>query len=569
MRIGRILRGSLILAVVMGLAACASLPTTGDVRPGLAAGPSDSGSDVAYLPQGPSDGMTPEQVVRGFIDAASSPKDSWGIAREFLTSTAAQKWRPDTGVTIDTSLSERRYQAPEIAKQATTTTVRLSLRQTASVDENVAYATQAASGSADLDYALTKSPDGQWRISTAPDGIVLDAQSFADGDVFASYALQYYDPTWTYLVPDVRWFPKRENTASRIVQSLVSGKPSAWLTGGVRTAFTGDIALARNTVTPESQVAEVALTDAATNADVTTVSRMRTQLERSLAGVGVSQVKLTAGGRDLTANAAAAASTTVDPRPLVRSDKGFGFLSNGELVPIPGVSTELAGFPKPVSAIRASSGAQRVAVQTGDGAVYAVTDGKIDEIDGRPGQIAPTLDPFGFIWTAQAQSAASILRWSPSVESRSVPGPDGVSQISAMAMSRDGSRLAMAVTVNGQNRIEVASVSRDDRGAPAALNGSPTVLAWPSGGVADLTWLDDSTVGALAVDGARTELLQLVVGGPATAIDVPDGAASLAPSAPSTSIRLLTSDGGLFRRSVASWQREATGISVLAVPLGG
>ncbi|GAA4485195.1 LpqB family beta-propeller domain-containing protein [Microbacterium panaciterrae] len=568
MRIVRMLRGAIVVAAALGLAACAALPTTGDVRPGLAAGQADTSSDVAYVPQGPSDGMDPEQIVRGFIDAASSPKDSWGIAREYLTSSAAQKWKPDVGVTIDASLSDRRYDAPTVAKGATAATVRLGLQQTANVDENGNYSGSAVSGSSELPFSLAKGADGQWRITSAPDGIVLDAQSFAAGDVFAPYALEYFDPTWTYLVPDVRWFPKRENTASRIVQSLVTGKPSPWLTNGVRTAFTGDVALARNTVTPVAQVAEVALTDAALSADAATLARMRTQLERSLADLGVQQVKLTVGGRDLNAGSASAASTTVDSRPLVLTDKGFGFLSDGEVTPVAGVSAELTSFPHPITAIRASSGAQRVVVQTADGVVYAVADGKVDEFDSRPGLAAPALDPFGYIWTVPQQTPQAITAWSTSITPRPITGPQDASQLTALAMSRDGSRLAMAVVVSGQIRVEVAAVTRDDRGAPTAI-GPPSVVSWPPGPVADITWLDDTTVGVLTSDNNSTELLEQPVGGPKTTVAAPDGTRTVAPAPSLLTIRLLGGTGVLWVRSGPNWPQVSTNVKVLGVQLGG
>lgn len=566
MRAGRIIRGAVVALALLGLTACASLPVTGDVRPGLAAGQNDGGSDLAFVPQGPSDGMDPKEIVRGFIDAASSPKDSWGIARQFLTFDEAQKWKPDAGVTVDTGSAERHYEVPDVTKEATATTVRLGLQQNASVDETGAYTGYPVNRAAELPFALAKNKNGQWRISSAPDGIVLDADSFAAADVFAPYPLQYFDPTWTYLVPDVRWFPKRENTASRIVQSLVGGKPSPWLANGVRTAFTGDVALARSTVTPESQVAEVALNDAALSADPVTLARMRTQLERSLSGVGVLQVKITVAGRDTNAGSAAAAPTTVDSRPLVLTDKGFGFLSGGELAPVPGVSAQLEGFPHPITAISAASGAQRVAVQSGDGVVYAVTDGKTDQIDGRGGLIAPTLDPFGYIWTVPAQAPASIYAWSTSVAPRPIAGPQDAGQVTSFAVSRDGSRLAMAVVAGGQVRVEVFAVSRDDRGAPTAL-GAPNVIAWP-GTAVDVAWLDDTTVGVLGADGTNLVLREQEVGGPAKTIDAPDAAQSLAPGSPVSNVRVL-GEGVLYQRSGPNWQQESSGVKVLAVQLGG
>lgn len=573
MRIGRILRGAVIALALLGLTACASLPVTGDVRPGLAAGQSGGGSDLAFVPQGPSNGMDPKDIVRGFIDAASSPKESWSIARQFLTADEAQKWKPDAGVTIDTGSAERRFDVPDVAKEAVSTSVHLSLQQTGAVDETGAYSGAPVNRAAELMFTLAKNKDGQWRISAAPDGIVLDADSFAAADVFAPYVLQYFDPTWTYLVPDVRWFPKRENTASRIVQSLVSGKPSPWLTGAVRTAFTGDVALGRNAVTLDSQVAEVALNDVGGNSDPVTLERMRTQLERSLSGVGVLQVRLTSSGRDLNAGSFPVAPTTVDPRPLVLTDKGFGYLAGGELAPIAGVSVPLATFPEPIAAIRAASGAQRVAVQGASGVVYAVSDGRIDEIDGRPGLIPPALDPFGYIWTVPRTSPSSILAWSNSSSgsasaSRSIPGPSDAGQITAMAVSRDGARLAMAVSANGQVRIEVVSITRDDRGAPTAIGSAdPNVIAWPAAAL-DLAWLDDTTVGVLATDGSSPLLRQQQVGGPGKSVDVPEATQAIAPASPTTAVQLF-GNGVLWVRSGPAPTQVSTSVKVLAVQLGG
>ncbi len=567
MRIARIVHAAAVAVTLLALTACASLPVTGDVRPGLAADQNSGGSDLAFVPQGPSDGMDPKEIVRGFIDAASSPKDSWSIARQFLTPDEAQKWKPDAGVTIDTGSTERRFDVPEVTKPTTSTSVRLTLQQTATVDETGAYSGQPTGRAAELPFALTKNKNGQWRIAQAPDGIVLDADSFAAADVFAPYALQYFDPSWTYLVPDVRWFPKRENTASRIVQSLVAGKPSPWLANGVRTAFTGDVALARNTVTPESQVAEVVLNDALPTRDPVMLARMRTQLERSLSGIGVLQVKITIGGRDTNAGTASPASTAVDPRPLVLTDKGFGYLAAGELAAIGGVSAQLQAFPQQVTAISAASGAQRIAVQGADGVVSAISDGKTDQIDGRAGLIAPTLDPFGYIWTVPAQAPASIEAWPASGgNARPVGGPQDAAQVTSFAVSRDGSRLAMAVVAGGQFRVEVFAITRDDRGAPSAL-GAPNVISWPSG-AADVAWLDDSTVGILGVDGSNVVLREQQVGGPAKTVDAPDAAQTVAPGSPTANVRVL-GGGVLYQRSGPNWQQEGSGVKVLAVQLGG
>jgi hypothetical protein len=300
--------------------------------------------------------------------------------------------------------------------------------------------------------------------------------------------------------------PEEENTASRIVQSLVSGKPSSWLTGAVRTAFTGDIALGRNTVTLDSQVAEVALTTAAADADPVTLARMRTQLERSLSGLGVLQVKLTVAGRDLSAGSAPGVVDVGRPAPTRADRQGFGYLTGGELVPMP-ASRRRWRIPEPITAIRAATGAQRVAVQGASGIVYAVTDGRTDEIDTRPGLIPPTLDPFGYIWTVPQTSPSSILAWSSL--GKSPAGPRRAR--GCRSDHRDGGEQGRRPARDGGERERAGPHRgrRDHPGRPRCAHGDrrgEPERDRLAGGATDIAWLDDATVGVLTTDGSSMVL---------------------------------------------------------------
>ena len=51
---------------------------------------------------------------------------------------------------------------------------------------------------------------------------MLDRDVFPS--VFHDYSVMYFDPTWEYLVPDVRWFPTA-NAASRVADALVNEPP--------------------------------------------------------------------------------------------------------------------------------------------------------------------------------------------------------------------------------------------------------------------------------------------------------------------------------------------------------
>src|SRR3546814_450952 len=83
------------------LSACAGLPTTGEVKSGLALGDVDLPPDISQIAAGPLEGASPDEIVEGFLDAALTPADGWKTAREFLSPDLAETWRPGAGVTID------------------------------------------------------------------------------------------------------------------------------------------------------------------------------------------------------------------------------------------------------------------------------------------------------------------------------------------------------------------------------------------------------------------------------------------------------------------------------------
>ena len=92
--------GILALSVAL-LTACAGLPIAGPVNEGLPPGELAGSLGVDFLPERPIAGATPEQIVEGFVEAATSPAGNFEIARSFLASSVRDEWDPSAGVTID------------------------------------------------------------------------------------------------------------------------------------------------------------------------------------------------------------------------------------------------------------------------------------------------------------------------------------------------------------------------------------------------------------------------------------------------------------------------------------
>jgi hypothetical protein len=443
--------------------------------------------------------------------------------------------------------------------------VHAQFAQVASVDADGAYSAQT--GPAKATYQLKRNDDGEWRIAKADDGIVLDAETFLR--VYQKYALKYFDPSGKHLVPDVRWFPRRPAMATSIARALISGKPSGWLEPAVRTAFSDDVALAGDAVQVDaSQVASVALTRTALAASSTDLARMRTQLEASLAGVGVTEVRFTVDGVALDAGTTPVDAEIVDPGVLVLNDETFGRALTGDaLEPVGELTAQIAKIADPIRAVDVSSDARLAAMQLRDGRVFAVTAGNTVLLDDAPGLIEPSLDPFGFTWSVQRDAPASLHAWSAQRVLQPIghawPGAENISQL---RVSSDGARVAAVVTTGGQRRVVVAAVVRGKDSQPTEL-GEVHEVGRLDGPARGLAWVGDDSLAVLS-SSPDPELITFVVGGPSSSSSAPDGADALSGAKTSTGLRVLSSDGAVYAQRGSSWQRSLQGILVLGTRAG-
>jgi len=550
--------GVLIGAVmVLLLSACAGLPTSGPVNAGAAITEDEGDSDFAFIPQGPTEGMTPQQIVEGFIAAGSGPSGNWETAQEFLAPAFRGTWKPQAGVTIYRP-GERSLD--EIAEDEFV----LSLSPAATVDAAGALSAAPDDGEIRLPFTLARQADDEWRITEAPDGIVLDQNRF--GAVFGLYSLMYFDPTWTYLVPDDRWFP-RAYRATSIADALVDGAPSPWLDGAVATAFSDDARLAVSSVPVRSGTAEVSLEDGAATLDQLVLDRMQTQLAESMRTAGIMDVDMLVDEQVVVADRVVVRDTRVDARPLVLTDEAFGFFSGNAVEEIDGLSDAV----RSVDAAHIEVGADRTAaaVQTGDGDVVEVrSDGAVLPLDDGPGLVPPSIDPLGRIWTVATGSPSSVLTFAPGAVPKVIPDAwAGATQIMAQSVSRDGTRIAAVVRDGESDSLWVAGIIRDADGVPTRLGERKVLTVLPGPGT-DVSWLDASTVTVLYTDENVSYLYDQPMGGLGSSVRVPSGSTTVAGGNQVGAVRLRDAAGELYVRLGTNWQHLASAIRVLATQQG-
>ncbi|MCW3493789.1 LpqB family beta-propeller domain-containing protein [Microbacterium sp. SSM24] len=549
---------SLVVAVLaIALTACSGLPTSGKVNYGLSTSDAPDPEEISFLlPDRPQPGATPEQIVEGFIRAGSGPGvgTNWDRAREFLTPQFSKVWNPSAGVIVDVFEERDLGETDEGA-------VSMSITAVATVDGTGTYE-RAEVGERVLPFELQQ-VDGEWRISFADDGVVLDRDEFPR--VFHDYSVMYFDPTWQYLVPDTRWYPT--TGAPRLVVDALIAPPSAWLGEAVESAFPEGVTVIAAVRRP-GNVYEVDLSESVLGADPETIDRMYTQLRASLATAGMTDVELTVQSTPIDADVVAVRSTRIPGAPLVLTEDGFGFLAGGEEIePIPRLSEMVEEFA-PV-AIQVDPQREAAAIRQADGTVSIVRANETwDTLDPRPGLIDPSIDPFDIVWTVPRDQPGGLQAYlrdlTPVVVADAWPGATAVH---AMSVSRDGTRIAAVVTAGGRTALWVAGIVRGADQVPERL-GDPLQLAVVDGASRGIAWLDDLSIGVLSGDAEGTEVLEQVVGGLTSTSSAPETMSSIAGGTSLSSVRLLADDGTLSVKRGTTWQPTATGVRVLATQQG-
>ncbi|MGX5695867.1 GerMN domain-containing protein [Agromyces soli] len=545
--------------IALLLAGCASIPSSGGVNAGDP-GTGDEALDLDLQAPSPVDGATQEEILRGFINAATSPRSNYAVARQYLAPGFASEWQPSAGATID-RFSDRE------TERVDATSLQIDAVPAAELGEFGQYRLAESQAPLSLAYHFVE-VDGEWRIDQAPDGILMDESNFVR--VYRTHSLYFYDPAYQYAVPDVRWFAGRESLQTSIVRALLAG-PADWLDPGVESAFPEGVVLDPDAVPVDGGVAIVSL-EGVGAADEAAVQRMRFQLEQSLESVrDVQNVALSLDGTAQNGELVFSAETDpkTDPRAVVSDGTVFGRLSaNGESIePIEGLSDQVAALRPDAAAL--GHGERSAAVRSADG-VYLVRVGEQPvQIDARSGLIAPAIDGAGYVWTAAPDASAALV--ASDGETR-IPlvAPWNAASISAIEISADGTRIIALLEDGGRARFVAASIARDADGVPQSIGPVPLVLSDEPGAAADLTWIDSSTAASLTVAGdGTTRLVTQVLGALATRRDGPTGGVQLDSGVTARELRVLTSGGELDTVSGVAWQTRATGIVFLASQLAG
>jgi hypothetical protein len=192
-------------------------------------------------------------------------------------------------------------------------------------------------------------------------------------------------------------------------------------------------------------------------------------------------------------------SPLVDARPVVIDARGaVARLVGRTSVPVSGLGAlSLPGAVSP--AVDAGSQHYAVLVEGRTRLVQAVPSGLAETLIRGRDLVAPSFDPFGWVWTAQAESGGVVYAARPQSAPAKVSVPWLIgARILSMRISREGARAVLVVDREGSGPdVYVAGVVRDQLGRPSEL-ATPIRLIGDAVQATAASWVDESHVLVLA-----------------------------------------------------------------------
>ena len=531
-----------LLAVLLLVTGCATVPTKGTVRSGSRQGLAPDLGGVGVEAKPPRDTFNDMDIVNGFLEAMSDSQGALDIARQYMTPEAAAAWKPESGTVV----YDQRPDA--LARRAGG--IQLTARKIATINQRGEWIPAPANVPADFFFKLTK-VNGQYRVASAPPGVYLGSNQV---DLkLAPRDLYYFTPGREMLVPDPVYLPVNLSSgqaATQLVQELLKG-PTGRLGSGVITLAPPGTEV-QVSVPVEFGVATVALNDAAASMRDQDRRLLAAQIVWTLNQISL-RVKITVGGAPLLPDdpdilpfanfsqydpsVPGGALTDLYGVRLGKVQRIVGLDGASDIAAQPLTSSQLYPYNAQSFAVNLHGDAGAV-VTTADGddvVAYARLDAtdKSDAVKSIPVSgpvLRPSYDNQDNLWIMdKADSAAPRLRvrnrgGDVSLVKTSFRGDTPV----VLRMAPDGVRalLVMKSKTTGKNYVQTGTILPGNSGKQLVL-GQFRQLQLPLGGITDAAWTkqgilvvgvstssSNSTPGPWLVNSDGSQL-QLLPGSPA------------------------------------------------------
>ena len=551
----------LLLLLSFFLGACAGLPTVGDVQI-VKRAPQREG-DVVLDPKGPAKDASAEQIVSGFLRAASvGLTDDFKAARQFLTKKTAATWNPLAKVRIYPD--SQTYSSSQTPSGA----FRVSASAHGSIDADGIYTSLNEDSQITEEFSLIRNADGQWRIAVLDNGILMSRSLF--DSLYVEAPLYFPSRTGQSLVADVRWYP-RQQVAAAIARGIVHG-PAPWISSAVRNVVPADVTVVGAQVRASDSVAIVDLSAGVTALPESSISLLLTQYRQSYADAGVAQdVILTASGAQVSntqGQKSGAQGNELSVYPL--QDSPLIAMRDGAVVKVSGTVARFAQLlPRELTA---NLGLNNLALGYGEAlgdqeqSLYLLDfqTQSLRAVLRGTSLIAPSFDAAGWIWSGERASDGVLVASradSEQIVRLQIPELAGA-QIKYLKISREGARAVIVYEREGKQILAACAIVRGESGAPERLDelmqfGQQLV------DIHDLVWIDASNlvvIGRYSLT-AGDSLIRVQIGGPSESLNTTNAPVGVAAAYGTNSIVVVDQSDVLYEYTSGAWRKIAEEIS--------
>jgi hypothetical protein len=551
-----------LLFAALSLSGCAGIPTSSQVYFGEEISEDTSTQFVRVIARPPSKDMSPEEIVRGFLDACADPSENYGIARQYLAVETAGVWNPLTGIEI--------YEASSIEVAGDAPSLTVAAGKIGTISDLGRYQSGDPGAQISKSFELAQDSGGQWRIANLSDGILLSS-----GDVdrsFRSFPIYFLRTDLTTLVTDSVLVPvSNSGAATSLVKALLDG-PSPYLSPVATSAFPVGTSLTYGSVPITNGIAQVDLSNEILGADEATRSALSAQLVWTLSTLAnVSAVQITVSGQPLALTNVGSIQTTQDwkdlsalPNPelvnlnVIRNEKIFAVQND----------TENLKYISKVPLVFATPNTQdtKVAAVTTDRKSLLVTNSTESsfELIAQGDQISkPTWDRDGNIYYSDfGQGVREVLTDGTvrvvSVDASTLGTADQVKQVS---VSNDGVRVAVVISNGIQDVVAVGAIFKTD--SETRIIGLHRIER-SINSVRDIAWSTPTSISVIGTDETNSDLLFDVslLDGKSKLFSTPVGAQQIAVDG-TGKLFISAVDGAkqmVYQQSFGSWSQVTSGI---------
>lgn len=539
--------GLTVAALIAGSAVgCAQLPTSGQIKTGPDIQSSLENDYLYYSPQGPEVQATQEDILLGFLNAGTGPQNDYSIAREYLSEDFKAAWKPSSRVLI-------RQGSPQIVEQNDQMAV-VDVKVSAEVDALGQYSVDVADQTESLAFSFVKEGN-EWRISEAPNLTTVIRPVF--DVIFQSYSLYFFDNQLNFLVPDVRWFPARASTSTRLIDALLKG-PSQWLDPAVTSAIPSGTKLSLSSVNVTGGQAVVDLSSRALSTTYREKQLMEAQIRETLLqlnSVFTVRLQIERSPQDIV-DIAGFAPSSLSSTPVALLEEGLSFVdvtSSNKIVGTNGVLDQLGAtdfslsFDERTMAIRGQDGIYLSSFGTLGSKAKLLAQGT--------GFIAPVIDRQGFTWVTDSAPGSSLRVYGQAGQ----PLPIMANWLAPLtkyeiSISPEGARALIVAGTGDERKVFVSAVIRDGNGRPVEL-AAPILPIMNQLPIISASWVSSTSIGFLESAGdTYTSGSVQTLGGVSSSLPRIEAGAKLVGNGTGTSIFILNSRGELYQQRGVGWK---------------